>query len=74
MKKYVIGFAVGAIVSASTAAYAGNTIQAVLFPAKYQVNGESKTLPDDYKTLNVDGHAYVSNQSVSQPIIEFSPL
>ncbi|MFE6794855.1 stalk domain-containing protein [Paenibacillus chitinolyticus] len=59
MKKYVIGFAVGAIVSASTVAYAGNTIQAVLFPAKYQVNGESKTLPADYKTLNVDGHAYV---------------
>lgn len=59
MKKYVIGFAVGAIVSASTVAYAGNTIQAVLFPAKYQVNGESKTLPGDYNTLNVDGHAYV---------------
>jgi hypothetical protein len=36
-----------------------NAIQAYLFPAKIEINGQSKELPSEYKVLNYNGHAYV---------------
>lgn len=59
MKKYLIGFAVGASVSLATAAYASDIVQAYLFPAKFVINGESRTPDPDYAVLNYNGHAYV---------------
>lgn len=59
MKKYLIGFAVGASVSLATAAYASDIVQAYLFPAKFVINSESRTPDPDYAVLNYNGHAYV---------------
>ncbi|MCU6793784.1 copper amine oxidase N-terminal domain-containing protein [Paenibacillus sp. WQ 127069] len=68
MRKYAIGFVVGAILAGATAVYADNAINAVLFPAKYEVNGEAKQLPDGYSTINVDGHAYVPIRFIAESL------
>lgn len=59
MKKFIAGTCFGIAISLSTAAVASDSIQAFLFPAKIEVNRSTLALPDDYKILNVQGHAYV---------------
>ncbi|GIP32559.1 stalk domain-containing protein [Paenibacillus sp. J2TS4] len=68
MKKYMIGFVLGAMVAGTSVVYAGDAIQAVLFPVKYEINGERQELPEGYSTLNVDGHAYVPIRYVSESL------
>lgn len=68
MRKYAVGFVVGAILTGATAVYADNAINAVLFPLKYEVNGEAKQLPEGYSTINVDGHAYVPIRFVAESL------
>ncbi|OCT13867.1 hypothetical protein A8709_20045 [Paenibacillus pectinilyticus] len=59
MKKFIAGTCFGIVISLSSVAVASDTIQALLFPAAFEVNGNTVSLPDDYSVLNVQGHAYV---------------
>lgn len=68
MKKYVIGFAVGASVTLGTAAYASDIVQTFLFPAQFVINGESRTPAPDYAVLNYNGHAYVPIRFVAEQL------
>ncbi|MDQ0896192.1 MULTISPECIES: stalk domain-containing protein [unclassified Paenibacillus] len=58
MKKFVLGLICGIGLTATTAVYASDMIQAYLFPAKLEINGQSKELDSEYKILNYNGHAY----------------
>ncbi|MEK8130920.1 stalk domain-containing protein [Paenibacillus filicis] len=59
MKKLVFGFALGVMLTLTTAALAADSVQALLFQARLLINGEQKTLGGDYAVLNYKGHAYV---------------
>ncbi|WP_217556721.1 stalk domain-containing protein [Paenibacillus sp. GbtcB18] len=59
MKKFFVGLACGAALSAATAVYASENIQAYLFPVKFIINGEDKTPSGSIETLNYNGSAYV---------------
>ncbi|MCL6458150.1 MAG: copper amine oxidase N-terminal domain-containing protein [Gorillibacterium sp.] len=67
MKKFVFGLFCGIIVSISSVAYASDSIQALLFPAKFLVN-DVKVDPHDggYEVLNYDGHTYVPIRFVAE--------
>ncbi|WNQ09621.1 stalk domain-containing protein [Paenibacillus aurantius] len=67
MKKFFLGLVCGIVLTATTAAYASDTIQAYLFPAKFVINGETKNPSDSgYQTLNYDGHAYVPIRYIAE--------
>lgn len=59
MKKYVIGFISGLIVSACTVSYAANELQTYLFPVHVYLNGENKRMEADYEALTYNGRAYL---------------
>lgn len=59
MKKFILGFSCGIALTATTAVYASDTVQAIFFPVKYVFNGQNKELNSEYTTLNYHGHAYV---------------
>lgn len=60
MKKFILGLVCGMALTATTAVYAADTIQAYLFPVKFEFNGQSKPLDEkEYVVLNHNGHAYV---------------
>ncbi|WP_103996122.1 stalk domain-containing protein [Paenibacillus sp. UNC499MF] len=59
MKKFLLGLACGAALTATTAVYASESIQAYLFPVKFVINGENKTPNGPVETLNYNGSAYV---------------
>jgi hypothetical protein len=44
MKKFLLGLTCGITLTATTAVYASDSIQAYLFPAKIEINGQSKEL------------------------------
>lgn len=67
MKKFVLGLICGIGLTATTAVYASDTIQAYLFPANFVFNGVSKQLDsNEYVVLNHNGHAYVPVRFVSE--------
>ncbi len=66
MKKFIIGLVLGIILTASTAAYASDTIQAYLFPAKYVINGEEKSIGEEYASFNYNGHTYVPIRYIAE--------
>ncbi|UUZ83513.1 hypothetical protein LJK88_06540 [Paenibacillus sp. P26] len=66
MKKFLFGICVGIVLTLSTAAYASDSIQALLFPAKIKINGQDKKLDSEYQILNVNGHAYVPIRYVAE--------
>ncbi|MDQ0872752.1 hypothetical protein QFZ77_001411 [Paenibacillus sp. V4I3] len=66
MKKFLLGLSCGFVMACSSVALASDTIQALLFPASFEINGNSTTLNNDYKVLNVDGHAYVPIRFVAE--------
>jgi hypothetical protein len=68
MKKFILGLTCGIALTATTAAYASDTIQAYLFPAKIEINGQSKELPSEYKVLNYNGHAYVPIRFIAESL------
>jgi hypothetical protein len=47
------------MLTATTTVYASNSIQAYLFPVKFEFNGIEKKLSNEYVVLNHLGHAYV---------------
>jgi hypothetical protein len=66
MKKFISGLALGLTISAASAAYASDTVQAYLFNARYMFNGEEKTLEAPYTSLNYEGHAYVPIRFIAE--------
>ncbi|TVY08456.1 stalk domain-containing protein [Paenibacillus cremeus] len=59
MKKFMLGLICGAALTATTTIYAADDIKALLFPVKFQFNGESKEYGSRFAVLNYDGHTYV---------------
>ncbi|RKN66113.1 DUF3221 domain-containing protein [Paenibacillus ginsengarvi] len=66
MKRFVLGLVCGVMLAIGTAAYASDTVQAVLFPAKFVINGQVRSLDGEYTALNVDGHAYVPVRFIAE--------
>lgn len=56
----------GLVIACSSVAFASSTIQTLLFPTGFEINGNDTTLNEDYKVLNVDGHAYVPIRFVAE--------
>jgi hypothetical protein len=76
MKKFILGTVFGIVISASTVAYATDSIQTLLFPAKFEFNGKNAEVGDEYKVLNYNGHAYVPIRFVAENIgaaIDYDP-
>jgi len=59
LKKFLLGLTCGIVLTATTAVYASNTINAILFPAKYIFNGQEKKLDSEYVTLNMNSESTV---------------
>jgi hypothetical protein len=77
LKKFVVGLICGICLTATTAVYASDTIQAYLFPAKIEINGQSKELDSQYTLLNYNGHAYVPIRFIAESLglgIKYSPI
>lgn len=68
MKKIIIGAVLGFIISASSIAFASESIQALLFAVKFQFNGKGVEIGEEYKVLNYDGHTYVPIRFVAENI------
>ncbi|NQX64245.1 stalk domain-containing protein [Paenibacillus qinlingensis] len=66
MKKFMFGLSCGLLLAGSSVAIASNTIQALLFPASFEINGNQIKMNTDYQILNVDGHAYVPVRFVAE--------
>jgi hypothetical protein len=56
----------GLVIACSSVAFASDSIQALLFPASFEINGSNVALNNEYKVLNVDGHAYVPIRFVAE--------
>lgn len=56
----------GLAIACSTVIFASDSIQALLFPASFEINGSNIGLNNDYKVLNVDGHAYVPIRFIAE--------
>lgn len=66
MKKFILGLSLGLAIACSSVAFASGSIQAFLFPASFEINGSDIELNNDYKVLNVDGHAYVPIRFIAE--------
>jgi hypothetical protein len=66
MKKFILGLSCGLLLAGSSVAFASDTIQALLFPASFEINGSRVELNSDYQILNVEGHAYVPIRFVAE--------
>lgn len=66
MKKFAIGFLCGAVISVSTVAYASDTVSVYLFPSKFEFNGQSKAMDNEYAVLNYNGHAYAPIRFIAE--------
>ncbi|OCT10525.1 hypothetical protein A8709_12055 [Paenibacillus pectinilyticus] len=67
MKKFILGLVCGIGLTAATGVYASDTVQTYLFPAKFVINGETKSA-DGYQTLNYEGHAYVPVRFIAETL------
>ncbi|MFD0677242.1 MULTISPECIES: stalk domain-containing protein [unclassified Paenibacillus] len=68
MKKFVLGLCCGLFIACSSIAFASDSIHALLFPAHFEINGSKISMNDEYKVLNVDGHAYVPVRFVAEQL------
>jgi hypothetical protein len=66
LKKFILGLSLGLTIACSSVAFASGSIQALLFPASFEINGSNIALTNDYKVLNVDGHAYVPIRFIAE--------
>ncbi|MBP1967173.1 stalk domain-containing protein [Paenibacillus aceris] len=66
MKKFLLGLGFGLVIACSSVAFASDSIQALLFPTSFEINGSSIELNNDYMVFNVDGHAYVPIRFVAE--------
>ncbi|MDQ0887917.1 hypothetical protein QFZ81_003005 [Paenibacillus sp. V4I9] len=65
MKKFTLGLLSGIMLTASTTVIAAS-LDVTLFPAKYVINNNQVPLPEEYTSLNYNGHAYVPVRFVSE--------
>ncbi|WP_248928280.1 ankyrin repeat domain-containing protein [Paenibacillus hamazuiensis] len=68
LKKVMLGFVCGVLLSACTAVYADDVVEALLVPLRVSVNGEAKRLGDEYRVLNYDGHVYLPARFVVETL------
>lgn len=66
MKKFILVLVCGLLLAGSSAAFAANSIQALLFPAAFEINDSVVPLGKDYKAVSIDGHAYVPVRFVAE--------
>ncbi|GGA14956.1 hypothetical protein GCM10008018_69800 [Paenibacillus marchantiophytorum] len=66
MKKFILGLSLGLAIACSTVVFASDSIEALLFPASFEINSSNIGLNNDYKVLNVDGHAYVPIRFIAE--------
>lgn len=66
MKKFILGLGCGAVIVCSSSAFAAGSIQALLFPAGFEINGSDIELNKDLKVLNVEGRAYVPIRFIAE--------
>lgn len=66
MKKFILGLTCGLFMAGSSVALASDSIQAILFPARFEINDSNVPLTSEYKVINVDGHAYVPIRFVAE--------
>jgi hypothetical protein len=66
LKKFILGLSCGLVIACSSVAFASDSIQALLFPASFEINGSNVALNNDYKVLNVEGRAYVPIRFVAE--------
>ncbi|WJH33793.1 copper amine oxidase N-terminal domain-containing protein [Paenibacillus sp. CC-CFT747] len=66
MKKLMIGFACGVLVSLATTAVASSSLVTTLFPLHFTFNGQSKEPDTDSAILNYNGHAYVPVRFIAE--------
>lgn len=68
MKKFILGFIIGALLFSVTRIDASSVLEVVQFPAKLILNGESTTLNDGYSILNYNGSAYVPIRFIAESL------
>ncbi|MDR6552659.1 stalk domain-containing protein [Paenibacillus qinlingensis] len=66
MKKFILGVSCGLLLAGTSVAFASDTIQALLFPASFEINGSQVAMNKEYQVLNVDGHVYVPVRFVAE--------
>ncbi|WP_163858915.1 stalk domain-containing protein [Paenibacillus elgii] len=66
MKKFAMGAIVGASLSLGASALASNSPEVSFFPVKYIFNSVEKQLPEEYTSLNYNGHAYVPIRFIAE--------
>jgi hypothetical protein len=72
LKKFILGLICGIALTATTAVYASDSIQAYLFPAFFKINGLNAPLDDkEYAVLNYQGHAYVPVRFIAEQLGAF---
>ncbi|SDE29983.1 Copper amine oxidase N-terminal domain-containing protein [Paenibacillus sp. UNCCL117] len=59
MKKFWLGLLCGVALTATTTINAADGVWALLFPVKFQFDGESREIGPRYQVLNYEGHTYV---------------
>lgn len=67
-KKLFILVAVFLLASSASMIYAGDSINAVLFPVKFEFNNQEKELEQNYVAFNYHGHTYVPARFVAEQL------
>lgn len=66
MKKFLIGLLCGVVFTVSTSVYATDSIQMLLFPAKFLFNEMPRDLKDEMPIVNYNGSVYVPIRFVTE--------
>lgn len=66
MKKVIIAFISGVVISMSSVAVAANQFNVSLFPSEFFFNGVKKPVPSEYEVFNYNGHVYVPIRYVTE--------
>lgn len=66
LKKFILGVGCGLVIASSSVVFASDAVQALLFPASFEINGIGVDVGKEYQVLNVDGHAYVPVRFVAE--------
>jgi hypothetical protein len=66
MKKFILGLVLGGFLSLSTAAYATNSLEVLMFPVNFLINGQQKQVDNGYTVFNYNGNAYVPIRFIAE--------
>ncbi|WP_282943010.1 stalk domain-containing protein [Paenibacillus sp. RC67] len=66
MKKVIIAFVSGVVISMSSVAVAATQFNVSLFPSEFIFNGVNKPVPSEYEVFNYNGHVYVPIRYVTE--------